>query len=69
MNRLRLFEPIPQAEFSELTGLTKTSLQAPLAEALRLELLADTGSHWQVTPLGRRFLNRLLDLFIDDEYG
>ncbi len=66
MNRLRLFEPIPQPELQSLTGLSADRLQAPLAEALRLGLLDDDGSHWQVTPLGRRFLNRLLDLFITD---
>lgn len=66
MNRLRLFEAIPKSEFSELTGQTQAQLQAPLVEALRLELLFETDSHWQVTPLGRRFLNRLLDLFIAD---
>ncbi|GHA08054.1 radical SAM family heme chaperone HemW [Oceanisphaera arctica] len=66
MNRLRLFEPIPQHELASLTGLSASQLQAPLAEALRLGLLEDDGTHWQVTPLGRRFLNRLLDLFITD---
>ncbi|MFP2768729.1 radical SAM family heme chaperone HemW [Oceanisphaera sp. KMM 10153] len=66
MNRLRLFEPIPQHELQALTGLSVSQLQAPLAEARRLDLLADDGTHWQVTPLGRRFLNRLLDLFITD---
>lgn len=66
MNRLRLFEAIPKSEFSELTGMSTNQLQAPLAEALRLELLCETDSHWQLTPLGRRFLNRLLDLFITD---
>ena len=66
MNRLRLFEPIPKAEFFQLTGQSSAQLQAPLAEALRLELLSEADTHWQVTPLGRRFLNRLLDLFISD---
>lgn len=66
MNRLRLFEAIPKSEFSELTGMSTDQLQAPLAEALRLELLSETDTHWQLTPLGRRFLNRLLDLFITD---
>ena len=66
MNRLRLFEPIPKQEFHQLTGQSITLLEAPLTEALRLELLDDTATHWQVTPLGRRFLNRLLDLFITD---
>ena len=66
MNRLRLFEPIPKSEFSMLTGMSTNLLQTPLAEALRLELLSETDSHWQLTALGRRFLNRLLDLFITD---
>lgn len=66
MNRLRLFEPIPCHEFTGLTGLPLAQLQAPLAEACRLELLENTGSHWRVTPLGRRFLNRLLDLFLEE---
>ncbi|MDX1268106.1 MAG: hypothetical protein R3311_12150 [Oceanisphaera sp.] len=51
---------------ASLTGLCPAQLQAPLAEAMRLGLLEDDGTHWQVTPLGRRFLNRLLDLFITD---
>ena len=66
MNRLRLFEAIPKSEFSALTGQSTDLLQAPLAEALRLELLSETDTHWQLTALGRRFLNRLLDLFITD---
>lgn len=66
MNRLRLFEMIPKHEFSQLTAQPVSQLQAPLAEALRLELLNETDTHWQVSPLGRRFLNRLLDLFITD---
>ncbi|MGO4998006.1 radical SAM family heme chaperone HemW [Oceanisphaera sp. W20_SRM_FM3] len=66
MNRLRLFEPIPKTEFFQLTGQSPAQLQAPFAEALRLELLSEADTHWQVTPLGRRFLNRLLDLFITD---
>ncbi|ART80134.1 radical SAM family heme chaperone HemW [Oceanisphaera avium] len=64
MNRLRLFEPIPKQEISQLTGVSATELEAPLAEALRRELLIETANHWQVSPLGRRFLNPLLDLFI-----
>lgn len=66
MNRLRLFEPIPKQEFHQLTGQSATLLETALAEALRLELLDESETHWQVTPLGRRFLNRLLDLFITD---
>ncbi|WP_116475177.1 radical SAM family heme chaperone HemW [Zobellella maritima] len=64
MNRLRLFEPMPKTEFQQLTGLSPAILAEPLQEALRLELLLDQGDSWQVSPLGRRFLNRLLDLFM-----
>ena len=66
MNRLRLFEAIPKAELLALTGISTDQLQAQLTEALRLELLSETDTHWQLTLLGRRFLNRLLDLFITD---
>lgn len=66
MNRLRLFEPIPKQEFRRLTGQSLDTLAGPLADARRLGLLAEDDNHWQLTPLGRRFLNRLLDLFIAD---
>jgi len=65
MNRLRLFEAVPKQEFSQRTGLSAASQAARLQEAMARELLLDGGDHWQVTELGHRYLNRLLQLFMD----
>lgn len=65
MNRFRLFEAVPKHEFSQRTGLGETSVAARLQEAIQDELLLDCGESWQVTELGHRYLNRLLQLFMD----
>lgn len=65
MNRFRLVEPCPISDFEALTG---TALQAAelraLEEAEQKGLLDITGTHWQVTPKGRRYLNSLLTCFV-----
>lgn len=65
MNRLRLVEPCPKSDFEALTGqsldpYTKENIET----AIHQGLLLDTGSHWQVTPLGRRYLNSLLETLV-----
>jgi len=65
MNRLRLFEPIPFAEFEAYTGLSIDSIKEPIAQAIAKKLLSQEESCWRVTPLGHRYLNELLTLFID----
>ena len=65
MNRFRLFEAVPKHEFSQRTGLSETSVASKLQEAIQDELLLDNGENWQVTELGHRYLNRLLQLFMD----
>lgn len=65
MNRFRLFEAVPKHEFSQRTGLDEASQAARLQEAMACELLLDGGDHWQVTELGHRYLNKLLQLFMD----
>ena len=65
MNRFRLFEAVPKRELSLRTGLSEASVAARLQEAIRCELLLDDGDCWQVTELGHRYLNRLLQLFMD----
>ncbi len=64
MNRFRLVEPCPKADFTALTGLPLSLIATPLKEAVNKGLLHDTATHWQVTPLGARYLNDLLTLFI-----
>ncbi len=66
LNRLRLFEAIPKAEFGARTGLALTSIEAALTRAKTQGLLTETDTHWKVTQQGRLFLNSLLDLFVDE---
>ncbi|MGY5452224.1 radical SAM family heme chaperone HemW [Agarivorans sp. MS3-6] len=65
LNRLRLFEDIPKAEFIDLTGLGLTELEQSLSDAKQQGLLTDNLDHWQVTKKGRLFLNDLLNCFTD----
>jgi len=66
MNRLRLFEPIPKAEFERFTGLPASTVTAPLAMASDKGWLTDSGEHWQLSRQGMLFLNELLMLFMED---
>ena len=65
MNRFRLTEPCPRQAFADFTGLNEDSIQKPITTALAKGLISQTDSHWLVTPLGQRFLNTLLDLFME----
>ncbi len=64
MNRLRLFKPIPFHEFQAYTGLTLKDIEQPITRAIDKKLLIKYSGHWKVTPLGHRYLNELLNLFI-----
>ena len=67
MNRLRLREPCPKAEYSERTGLPLSTVQPTLDWAIEKGYLADLNDHWQVTEHGKLFLNDLLSAFVEDE--
>lgn len=66
MNRFRLFEPAPKAEFEAYTGLPLERVETVLAIARSKELIEDLGDSWQLTSLGHRYLNVLLELFMDE---
>jgi oxygen-independent coproporphyrinogen-3 oxidase len=66
MNRFRLFEPVPKAEFEAYTGLGLERVETMLAVAQTKELIEDLGDSWQLTSLGHRYLNVLLELFMDE---
>jgi len=66
MNRLRLFEPVPKAEFERFTGLPVSTVTAQLATAADKGWLTDSGEHWQLTRQGMLFLNELLMAFVED---
>ncbi len=65
MNRFRLLEPCPKSDYSDFTGFpldnaTKQNLQSALTRGL----LVESTDEWQVTPLGRRYLNTLLEMMV-----
>jgi putative oxygen-independent coproporphyrinogen III oxidase len=65
MNRFRLLEPCPKSDYSDFTGLalddnTKKNLQIALTRGL----LVESKNEWQVTLLGRRYLNTLLEMLV-----
>lgn len=65
MNRFRLLEPCPKQDYQQLTGLSMDNqLADKLKQATDKGLISDNRTHWQVTPLGRRYLNSLLETLI-----
>ncbi|HSN71290.1 MAG TPA: radical SAM family heme chaperone HemW, partial [Steroidobacteraceae bacterium] len=68
LNVLRLRESFTAASFEARTGLPLDVIARPLATACDRGLLCEpASSQWQVTELGRRFLNDLQALFLPDE--
>ncbi len=66
MNALRLNEGFPASLFVERTGLPLAEIEKS-ALAARCDGLLEASDGWlRPTPRGRRFLNRLLALFLDD---
>lgn len=65
MNRLRLLEPFSVHEYEQLTGeRIPTTITQVFNRAIARELLTEKDEHWQLTPLGLRYLNSLLTEFI-----
>jgi oxygen-independent coproporphyrinogen-3 oxidase len=64
LNVLRLTEGFAVELFAERTGLSITAAGAALAEAEQRGLIERDHVHIRPTPLGRRFLNDLLELFL-----
>jgi oxygen-independent coproporphyrinogen-3 oxidase len=66
LNALRLTEGVPALLFSERTGLDPACMQKPLTRAMARGLLEPGLEHIRPTPLGRRFLNDLVALFLPE---
>ncbi|NIH15773.1 radical SAM family heme chaperone HemW [Serratia symbiotica] len=67
MNRFRLLEAAPRADFVNYTGLAESAIRPQLEEALMKGYLKETPEYWQITEQGKLFLNALLELFLVDE--
>ncbi len=64
MNRFRLLEAVPKAEFLSFTGLTFDDVALQLEQAKKQGYIQETATTWQVTEHGKLFLNELLELFL-----
>jgi coproporphyrinogen III oxidase-like Fe-S oxidoreductase len=67
MNALRLNEGFALALFAERTGLPLTAVLRELDEAERRGLIVRDHARVAPTPLGRRFLNDLLQIFLREK--
>jgi putative oxygen-independent coproporphyrinogen III oxidase len=69
MNQLRLFSSFTLAEYQQRTGLAASTVLPTLLKAQSKEMMTcndtlSTEGEWQVTQLGHRYLNDLLELFL-----
>ncbi len=65
MNALRLHEPIAWALFAERTGLNPATMQSHCQPLVERKLLHSTPQTFATTQLGQRFLNDVLEHFMD----
>ena len=65
MNRFRLLEAVPKAEFEQYTGLSADLVKPKMDWALSQNYITETATHWQITQHGKLFLNELLEKFLD----
>ena len=65
MNALRLIDGVPIALFQQRTGLNIQVLESAIKNAQSKGLLLVENGKLQPTLLGQRFLNELLELFLD----
>jgi oxygen-independent coproporphyrinogen-3 oxidase len=65
MNRFRLLEPCPKQDYQDFTGLVLSQeVSLNLQGAIDKGLISETDTHWQVTELGQRYLNSLLEMLV-----
>ncbi|MBF0784651.1 radical SAM family heme chaperone HemW [Muribacter muris] len=67
MNRFRLLEATPKAEFEAYTGLNDNIVRPTIDWALTQNYLTETADYWQITQHGKLFLNELLQGFWFEE--
>lgn len=60
LNRFRLFENTPKAEFYDYTGIDPALMDRRLHRAIQNQLIESDSKHWHVTKKGHLFLNDIL---------
>jgi oxygen-independent coproporphyrinogen-3 oxidase len=66
LNALRLVDGVPSDLFDERTGLSTARIARALDQGVRRGLLDEDPTRLRPTPLGRRFLNDLQQLFLEE---
>lgn len=69
LNALRLTEGVDTALFQDRTGLLPAVIRVKLRQAVERGLMVDDPARLQPTPLGRAFLNDLLEIFLPEDGG
>jgi putative oxygen-independent coproporphyrinogen III oxidase len=64
MNRFRLLEAAPRADFQRYTGLDEAVIRPQIDAAIDAGYVQEQPEHWQITEKGKLFLNSLLELFM-----
>jgi len=65
MNRLRLYSSFTLDEYQNRTGLSSDTILPNLQLAKQKQLIIENSDHsWQVSKLGHRYLNDLLEIFL-----
>lgn len=64
MNRFRLLEAAPRADFQRYTGLEEAVIRPQIDAAIAAGYVQEQPEHWQITEKGKLFLNSLLELFM-----
>ena len=65
MNQLRLIEAFDVRTFEARTGLPAQAIEPKLRQLEDKALFKQDGRTWQVTPLGHRYLNNVLEVFLN----
>jgi len=64
MNQLRLFSSFSLDDYQQSTGLKSDTVLPQLQLAKQKGLMEHSNQRWQITSLGHRYLNDLLELFL-----
>lgn len=67
MNRFRLLEAAPRADFHRYTGLDEQVIRPQLDEAMATGYVDESAQYWHITDKGKLFLNSLLEIFLPED--